>query len=154
MLMIGSIIDTIFLTIYYHKKKEISKYYLLVFLFTSLIMSMNLLIIGIYRPLITLIAIIIVIFNWTRDKYSLSYICIFSLISFFLVDMPIFYILGNSDKGFVAANLLKMFLIITINDEHNHNIKFNFLNITLKMFFVIFCFLTVVGGYIVVIGRR
>lgn len=149
MLVIGSFVDSLFLTILYYKKKHVKRYWLMVVVFTFIIVSFNICLSSIYRPFLTLGIMIVINYFWTQDKYSIAYICSFFLISFFLVELPIFYLLEYTDKGFLASNILRVFLITTLSTEHKHNLEFNFLSITLKMFFVIFCFLTVVGGYIV-----
>lgn len=152
LMIMGSFIDGLFITSYYHKKKPIQKYLLFVFILTIIMIICNIFINNYARQIIMFLFLTVASYLFTKDKSALAPIC-FSIVITAGLDIPFYIIAGQTVNGFIMAMFVKLFLINAIRESKNHHVEFDLLSITIKFLCVLFAFLLfVMGKYSLTLG--
>lgn len=129
--IIGAIVDSIFITTFYHVKNPIKRYPLLIAILTICTLG-SYFIPGTFSRLILLGIFIIMPIIFKKEKINLFYFVIPYLL-LGLISLPIQFLVGTNSFLCLVIWILQIFIIMVIYEDVEYKFNFKLLNITLKI---------------------
>lgn len=131
--IVGSMIDSLFITMFYHIKYPIKKYGILISTLSIIIFLSWFLPQTIFTKALLFMVFYIICMIFQRKKFNIFYIIIPCLllgsiqtILSFVMEINLFYHFANW--------LIEMFIIFVLHEDKSYKFEFKFLSITVKIF--------------------
>lgn len=145
--VMGMIIDIIFLTNLYNRKHPIKRYWLMIIVMMAVAIIERYFIAGQYIVLIYIISYLILLYLFTKDKMSWTYLSVHFALMISL-EILLFSIINLSyNYVFLLQLIIKLFFIFVIFNEINKaQILLRFKSITRKILWILFSFICLCSG--------